>query len=101
MSEFKFGYKSPTHEVEVQIPVCLLGRRDPEATKDIITSAVSAITQADKEPEVEDDKKHGLFYKNIKKSKEENGIGDAGDKITIGTVCLLALATIINAATGK
>lgn len=96
MSEFVFGFKSPTHEVHVQIPVCLLGKSE----SDIVSNLKNCIGQTEKEP-VEGKKSNWIFDKKPT-VKEEDVDEDVekkknGDGLTMATGILLLSSMILAA----
>lgn len=96
MAEFIFGFKSPTHEVHVQIPVCLLGKPDPDMLPDL-RSIVGQSKPAEETP-VEEKKSTGFFSKKSAEEKEVNAEKKKdGDGLTIATGVLLLSSMILAA----
>ena len=95
MSEFVFGFKSPTHEVHVQIPVCLLGKPDPDLLPNLKT--IVGQTKPAEEP-VEEKKSTGFFSKKSAEEKEEKAEkAKDGEGLTIATGVLLLSSMILAA----
>lgn len=95
MSEFVFGFKSPTHEVHVQIPVCLLGKPDPDLLPNLKT--IVGQTKPAEAP-VEEKKSTGFFSKKSAEEKEEKAEkAKDGEGLTIATGVLLLSSMILAA----
>lgn len=96
MSEFVFGFKSPTYEVQLQIPVCLLGKPDPDVLPNL-KKIVGQTTSAEEEP-VEEKKSTGFFTKKTVVEKEEKSEKTKdGEGLTIATGVLLLSSMILAA----
>lgn len=92
MSEFKFGYKSPTHEVNLQIPVSLLGIKESG-----FISNLKEVVGKNEEPTPEvEEKKTGKFFHKKKEEKEAAAKKDE-DGITLATGVLLLSSMILAA----
>lgn len=96
MSEFIFGYKSPTHELHVQVPVCLLGKPDPDIIPDL--KKIIGQPKSTEETPVGEEKPVRIFSKSTVVEKEaatENK--KDGDGLTIATGVLLLSSMILAA----
>lgn len=93
MSEFIFGYKSPTHEVHVQIPVCLLGKPDPDVFN--FKNIVGQNKPAEETP-VEEKKSTGFFSKTPAVEDEKEKKKD-GEGLSIATGVLLLSSMVLAA----
>lgn len=86
MSEFKFGYESQNHKIEIQIPVCLFGKPD----SDLFTGLISS-DKSKEEPVEEKKGLAGIF----KKKKEEPPVKDkskiAGEIARTSTILLTSM----------
>lgn len=97
MSEFKFGYESQNHKIEIQIPVCLLGKPDPDAFTgftNLIGKKENTIEPEETEKEV---RPSGLFRKR-KSEKTGTTKTDHTTMDTIAKTSALLLSSMVLAA---
>lgn len=98
MSALRLAYEGPTHKLEIQIPVCLLGKLDSDLfdIKGLIGS------KEQEEQSVEEEKKEKtstVFGKKPREeaSKEKEGTKHGGEGITVATGVVLLSAMILSA----
>lgn len=89
MSEFIFGYKSPSHKINIQIPVPDSIIEDTESR--IVSNVKEALIGTKEKPE-EIPEKSGIFgKKKQKKKKEEKKESDSSVTVATGVLILSSM----------
>ena len=97
MSEFRFGYESQNHKIEIQIPVCLLGKPDPDAFTGLTNLIGKNENTVEPDEANKNDRSGGLF----RKKKSENVATTKTDHKTMDTIAktsALLLSSMVLAA---
>lgn len=97
MSEFKFGYESPTRKIDIQIPVCLLGKPDPDILPNIANMVGITNGTNVEEPEQNEGKRFGNIFKKKPGNKVEKASDGKTDGLTVATGVMLLSSMILAA----
>lgn len=92
MSEFRLAFKGPQHEFEIQVPVCLLGKPDPDAFN--LKGLLGGSSKQEDETEEQETKIKKFIGKTEKKSAKKD---DTTEKLGIATGAMLLSAMILSA----
>ena len=97
MSTLRLAYEGPTHKLEIQIPVCLLGKLDSDLFD--IKGLIGSKEQEEQPVEEKKEKTSTLFGKKPREeaSKEKEGTKHGGEGITVATGVVLLSAMILSA----
>lgn len=101
MGDLRLTYKGPTHEVEVQIPLALMGRSDLDSfslskLKNLI-GVDETEDDAKEEPEDKKEKFKWSFGNRKEKKKMGKKSGNSDEKLTLATGGMIMAAMILSA----
>ena len=93
MSEFKFGYESQNHKIEIQIPVCLFGKPDSD-----LLSGISNLVGTKKEEDPEETKTGigGIFKK--KSAETKPAVSNSGIVSDVAKTSAMLLSSMVLSA---